>query len=203
MFSCPTEQSMLLSHIQLFATLWTETCQGLCSLRQWCHPAISSSDALFSFCPQSFPALGTSPMCHLFTSDDWSFSVSMCPSSEYSGLISLKIDWFDLLAVQGTFRSLLQHHSPKASILWRSAFFMVQLSKPYMTTGKTRSLTTWTFVNRVMSLLFSTRSRFVIAFPLRSKLSSDFMAAVTICSDFWSPRKKISISTFPPSICMK
>ena len=74
----------------------------------------------------------TLPMCHLFTSDDWSFSVSISPSSKYSGLISLKIDWFDLLAVQGTFRSLLQHHSPKASILWRSAFFMVQLSHPLL-----------------------------------------------------------------------
>ena len=84
----------------------------------------------------------------------WSFSIS--PSSEFSGLISFKIDWFDLLAIQGTFRSLLQHHSSKASILWHSAFFMVQLSQLYMTTGKTIALTIQTFVGRVMSLLFNT-----------------------------------------------
>ena len=84
----------------------------------------------------------------------WSFSFSISPSNEYSGLISFRIDWFDLLAVQGTLKSLLQHHSSKASILWCSAFFMVQLSHPYMTTGKTIALTIWTFVNKVISLLF-------------------------------------------------
>ena len=97
----------------------------------------------------------------------WSFSIS--PSSEYSGLISFRIDWFDLLAVQGTLNSLLQHHSLKASVLQCSAFFMVQLSHPYMTTGKTIPLTRWTFVGRVISLLFSMLSRFVIAFLPRSK----------------------------------
>ena len=89
--------------------------------------------------------------------------------SEYSGLISFRIDWLDLLAVQGTLNSLLQHHSSKASILQRSAFFMVQLSHPYMTTGKTIALTIWTFVGKVMSLLFNMLSRFVIAFLSRSK----------------------------------
>ena len=98
----------------------------------------------------------------------WSFSFSFSLSNEYSGLISFKIDWFDLLAVQGTFRNFLQHHSLKASIVWRSAFLMVQLSQPYMTTGKTIALTICTFVGRVMSLLFNTLSRFVIAFLPRS-----------------------------------
>ena len=92
----------------------------------------------------------------------WSFSVSINPSSEYSGLISLRIYWFDLLAVQGTFKSLLQYHSSKASLLWHSAFFIVQLSHPYMTTRKTTALTRWTFVGKVMSLLFNMLSRLVI-----------------------------------------
>ena len=99
----------------------------------------------------------------------WSFCFSISPSKEYSKLISLRMDWLDLLAVQGTLRSLLQHHSSKASILWRSAFFMVQFSQPYMTTGKTIALTTWTFVSRVMSLLFNALSTFVTVFLPRSK----------------------------------
>ena len=99
----------------------------------------------------------------------WSFSFSISPSSEYSGLISFGIDWFDLFAVQGTLKSLLQHHSSKASILWRSAFFIVQLSHPYMTIGKTIALTRRTFVGKVMSLLFNMLSSLVIAFLPRSK----------------------------------
>ena len=97
----------------------------------------------------------------------WSFSVS--PSSEYSGLISFRIDWFDLLAVQGTLKSLLQLYNSKSSILWYSAFFMIQLSYPYMTTEKIITLTIWTFVSKVMSWLFNMLSRFVIAFLSRSK----------------------------------
>ena len=130
------------------------------------------SDTLFSFCPQSFPASGTFPVSPLFTSDDQNIGVQLqhSPSYEYSGLISLKIDWFDLLTVRGTLRSLLQHHSSKASILWCSAFFMVQLSEPYVTTGKIIVLTIWTFVGRVMSLFFNMLSRFVITFLPRSKL---------------------------------
>ena len=99
----------------------------------------------------------------------WSFSFNFSPSSEYSGLISFRMDWLDLLAVQGTLKSLLQHHSSKASILWRSGLFTVQLSHPYMTTGKTIALTRWTFVGKVMSLLFKMLSRWVIAFLPRSK----------------------------------
>ena len=99
----------------------------------------------------------------------WSFSFSISPSNEYSGLISFRIDWVDLLAVQGTLKSLLQHHSSKASILQRSVFFIVQLSHPYMTTGKTTVLTSWTFVSKIMSLLFNMLSVLVIAFLPRSK----------------------------------
>ena len=105
----------------------------------------------------------------------WSFSFS--PSNEYSGLISFRIDWFDLLAVQGALKSLLQHHSLKASVLWHSAFFMVQLSHLYMTAGKTIALTIWTFVGKVMSLLFNTLSRFVTAFLSRNK-HLDFMVVI-------------------------
>ena len=99
----------------------------------------------------------------------WSFSFNISPSNEYSGLISFRMDWLDLLAVQGTLKSLLQHHSSKASTLWCSAFFIVQLSHPYMTTGKTRALTRWTFVGKVMCLLFNMLSRLVITFLPRSK----------------------------------
>ena len=99
----------------------------------------------------------------------WSFSFSISPSNKYSGLISFRMDWLDLLAVQGTLKSLLQHHSSKASILQHSAFFIVQLSHPYMTTGKTIALTRWTFVGKVMSLLFNKQSRLVITFLPRSK----------------------------------
>ena len=100
----------------------------------------------------------------------WSFSLSISPSYEHPGLISFRMDWLDLLAVQGTLKSLLQHHSSNASILWCSAFFIVQLSHPYMTTGKTMALTRWTFVDNVMSLLFNMLSRLVITFLPRSKL---------------------------------
>ena len=100
----------------------------------------------------------------------WSFNFNISPSNEYSGLISFRIDWFDLLAVQGTLKSLLQHHSSKASILWCSAFFRVQLSHSYMTTGKTVALTIQTFVGQVMSLLFSILSGFVIAFFQRASI---------------------------------
>ena len=99
----------------------------------------------------------------------WSFSFSISPSNEYSGLISFRTDWFDLLAVQRTLKSLLQHHSSKASILWRSAYFTVQLSHPYMTTGKTIVLTRCTFVDKVISLLFNMLSRLVITFLPRNK----------------------------------
>ena len=120
----------------------------------------------------------------------WSFSFIISPSSDYSGLISFRVDWFDLLAAQGTLMSLLQHHSLKVSILRCSAFFMVQLSHPYMTTGKTIALTLGTFVNKVMSLLLNMLSRFVLAFLPRSKCLY-FKAAVTIHRDFGAQENKI------------
>ena len=121
-----------------------------------------SSVAPFSSCSQSFLASGSFPMSWLFQSGShkyWSFSFSICPSNEYSRLIFFRINWFDLLVVQGTLKSLLQHHSSKASVLQQSAFLMVQLSYPYMTTGKTEALTIWTFVGKIMPLLFNTLPR--------------------------------------------
>ena len=115
-------------------------CSNSCPSSGWCHPAISSSAVPFSSCSQSFPASFSNELVlHIRWPKYWSFSIS--PSNEYSGLISFKIDWFDLLAVQGTLNSLLQHHSSKASILQPSAFFMVQLLRLYMTPGKTIALT--------------------------------------------------------------
>ena len=119
----------------------------------------------------------------------WSFSFKISPTNEHPGLISFRMDWLDLLAVQGTLKSLLQHHSSKASILRRSAFFTAQLSHPYMTTGKTIALTRWTFVDKVISLLFKMLSRLVIAFLPRSKCLLISWLAVTICSDFGAPPK--------------
>ena len=121
----------------------------------------------------------------------WGFSFSISLSNEYSGLISFKVDWFDLLTVRGTLKSLLQHHNLKTSILWYSAFFTVQLSHPYMTIGKTIALMIRTIVSKLLSLLFNALSRFVIAFLLRSKHLFNFMTAVTICSDFGAQENKI------------
>ena len=113
----------------------------------------------FSSCLQSFPASESFPMSQFFTSGGQSTGASVSASNEYSGLISFRIEWLDLLAVQGTLKSLLQHHSSKASILWRSTFFIVQLSHPYTTAGKTITLTRWTLVGKVMSLLLNMLSR--------------------------------------------
>ena len=122
--------------------------------------------------PSIFPSIrvfSNKSTFHMRWPKYWSFSFSISPSNEYLGLTSFMMDWLDLLAVQGTLKSLLQHHSSKASILWRSAFFIVQLSHAYVTTGKTIALTRQTFVGKVMSLLFNMPSRLVIAFLLRSK----------------------------------
>ena len=130
-----------------------------------CHPLL--------LLPSIFPSIrlfsNESVLC-IRWSNFWSFSFSISPSNEYSGPISFRMDWLNLLAVQGTLRGLLQHHSSKASILQCSAFFIVQLSHPYMTTGKTITLTRWTFVGKVISLLFNILSRLVIAFLPRRKL---------------------------------
>ena len=148
-----------LSHVLLFATPWTAACQASLSITNSRSPpkpmsiesmmslTISSSVIPFSSCFQSFPSSRSFPesVLHIRWPKYWSFSFNIRPSNEYSRLISFTVDWFDLLAVQGTLKSLHQHHSSKASILWCSAFFMVQLSHPYMTTGKTIALTRQTF----------------------------------------------------------
>ena len=135
----------------------------------------------------------------------WSFSVSISLSNEYSGLICFRIEWFDLLVVQGTLKSLLQHHSLKASVLWLSAFFMVQLSHPSMTTGKTIAFTRWTFISKVMSLFFNsnqTLSRFVITFLPRSRclLISWLQSSSAVILES-KETKLATVSTLSPSIC--
>ena len=138
---------------------------------------------------------------HIRWPNYWSFSFSISPSNEHPGLISFKMDWLDLLAVQGTLKSILQHHSSKASILWHSAFFIVQFSHAYMTTGKTVALTRWTFVGKVMSLLYNMLSRFVITFLPRSKhlLISWLQSPSAVILE---PRKikSASVSPVSPSI---
>ena len=141
-----------------------------CPSSRWCHPTISSSVIPFSSCPQSLPASESLPwILHMRWPKYWSFSFSISPSNAHPGLISFRMDWLDPLAVQGTLKSHLQHRSSKASILWHSAFFIVQLSHPYMTTGKIIALTRWTFVAKVMSLLVKMLSRLVLTFLSRSK----------------------------------
>ena len=141
--------------------------------------------------PSVFPSIrvfSNESVLHIKWPKYWSFSLSISPSNEYSGLISFRMDWLVLLAVQGTLKSLLQHHSSKASILRLSAFFIVQLLHLYMTTRKTIALTRWTFVGKAMSLLFNVLSRLVITFLPRSKCLS-FHGASTICSHFGAPPK--------------
>ena len=181
-FQFSSVQSLI--HVWLFVTPWTAACQASLS--------ITSSQNLLKFTsiklvmlshhlilcrplllpPSIFPsiwAFSNESVLHIRWPKYWSFSVSISLSNEYSGLISFRIDWLDLLVVQGTLKSLLQHHSSKASTLWLSAFSIVQLSHPYMTTGKTIALTRQTFVGKVMSLLFNTLSKLVIVFLPRSK----------------------------------
>ena len=172
---------------------------------QWCHPAISSSVVPFSSCPQSLPASESFPMSQLFAWGGQSTGVSALASflpKKSQGWSSFRMDWLDLLAVQGTLKSLLQHHTSKASILRCSAFFIVQLSYPCMITGKTIALTRWTLVGKVMSLLLNMLSRLVITFLPRSKrlliswlrsLSAVILEPPKIKSD--------TVSTVSPLIC--
>ena len=172
-------------------------------LSQWCHPAISSSRPLLLL-PSIFPSL------RVFSSDSalcfrrpkyWSFSFNISPSSEHPGLISFRMDWLDLLAVQGTLKSLFQHHSSKASILQHSAFFIVQLSHPYMTTGKTIALTRRTFVGKVMSLLFNMLSRLVITvLPRNKRLLISWLRAPSAVILELKKIKSDTVSTVSPSI---
>ena len=176
-------------------------CSNSCPSSLWCHPTISSSVVTSPPAFQSFPESGSFPTSrfrHIRWPKYWSFSFRISPSNEYSGLIPFRLDWLDLLAIQGTLKSLLQHHSSKASILQCLVFFILQLSHPYMTTGKTIALTRWTFVGRVMSLVFNILSWLVIiAFLPRS----NFMTAVTICSGFGAQEN--SLSLFPLIVKVK
>ena len=171
--SHPCSSSVQFSHSVVSYYLWTHGLQHArppcpsstprvyshsCPLSWWCHPIIPSSVVPFSSHLQSFPASGSFPMSQLFAWGSQSIGVSasrISPSNEHPGLISFRMDWLDLLEAQGTLKSLLQHHSSKASILRHSAFFIVQFSHPYMTIGKTIALTRRTFVGKVMSLLFN------------------------------------------------
>ena len=173
-----------LSRVQLFATPWTAAQQASLSitnsrslLKLMSIKSVMPSNHLILcrpllLLPSIFPSIrvfSNESVLRIRWPKYWRFSFSVSPSNEYSGLIFFRMDWLDLLAVQGTPKSLLQHHSSKASILWHSVFFMVQLSHPYMTTGKTIALTGQTFVSKVMSLLFNMLSRLIIAFLPRSK----------------------------------
>ena len=206
-----------LSHVWLFVTPWTIICQVSLSITKsrsllkltsielvmpfnhliLCHP--------LQLLTSIFPSIRSFPMSQFFCvrwPKYWSFSVSISPSNEHSGLISFRIDWFHLLTIQMILKSLLQHHSLKASILWCSAFFMVQLSQPYMNTGKTIALTRWNFVEKVMSLLFNMLSRLVITFLPRSKcLLISWLKSLSAV--ILEPKKiqSVTVSIVPPSIC--
>ena len=163
-----------------------------CPLSRWCHPIISSSVLHFSSCPQTLPASASFQMSQLFASG----------SNEHPGLISFRLGWLDLLTLQGMVKSLLQHHSSRESILRLSAFFKVQLSHPYMTTGKTIAFSKWTSVGKIMSLLLNMLSRLVVTFLLRSKrlLISWLQSPLAVILE--PPKIKSAIfSTVSPSIC--
>ena len=175
-----------------------------CPLIQWCHPTISSSVVHFCWL-QLFLASRSFPWVS-YLIIRWpkhcSFSFSISPSTEYSRLISFRIVWFDLLAVQGTLKNLLQQHNSKASILQCSAFLMVQWSNPYMTSGKTKTLTIWTFVGKVISLLLNTLSRFVITFLPRSRcLLISWLQSLSTVMLEPKKRKSVTASNFWPSLC--
>ena len=188
-----------LSHVWLFATSWTAACQASLSftISQSLLKIMSTESVMPSnhlvlchlllLLPSIFPSIqvfSNESVLHIRWPKYWSFSFSISPSNKYSGLISLRIDWFDLLAVQETLKSLLQHHSSEASILRHSAFFMVQLSHPYITIGRIAL----TFVNKVMSLLCNTLSRFVIAFLSRRKrLLTSWLHSPSAV--IWEPKK--------------
>ena len=191
-----------LSRVRLFATPWTAARQASRSFtNSWSLLKLMSIESVMPsnhliLCHPLLLLPSVFPSIRVFSNESvlpirwpqyWSFSFGISPSDEYSGLISFRIDWLDL-AVQGTLKSLLQHHSSKASILWCSAFFIVQLLHLYMTTGKTMALTRWTFVGKVMSLLFN--MLFGHCFSSEEQVSFNFMAAATTCSDFGAQENK-------------
>ena len=196
----------LLSRVQLSATPWTAACQASLSItNSWSLLKVMSIESVMPsnhliLCHPLLLLPSVFPSIRVFSNEAvlcirwpkyWSFSFSISPSNEYSGLMSFRIDWLNLLAVQGTLKSLLQHHSSKASVLQHLDFFMVQLSHPYMTTGKTIALTRWTFVSQVISLLFIMLSGLGYSFSSKEQASFNFMAAVTICSDFRAQENKV------------
>ena len=207
----------LLSRVLHFATPWTAAGQSALSFTisqsllklmsiesvipsnhlVLCHPLL--------LLPSVFPSVrvfSNKLALHIRWPKYWGFSFSISPSNEYSGLISFRIDWFDLLAVQGTLSSLLQHHSSKASILQCSAFFMAQLLHPYMITGKTIALTRWTFVGKVRSLLFNALSTFVIAFlPKSNHLLISWLQSPSTAVLEPKEIKSLTVSIVSPSIC--
>ena len=196
-----TLRFLQLNRIRLFATPWIAAQQASLSITNSQSPlkpmsiqsVMPSSHLIFcrpllllSPIPQIIRVFSTESTLHMRWPKYWNFSFSIIPSNEHPGLMSFRMDWLDLLAVQRTLKSLLQHHSSKASILWCSAFYIVQLSHPYMTTRKTIALMRQTFAGKVMSLLFNMLSRLVIILLPRSK-RLNFTAAVTIFSDFGDP----------------
>ena len=207
----------LLSCVWLFVTPWTTARQASLSITNsrslpnlmsiksvmpsnhliLCHPLL--------LLPSIFPSIrvfSNESALHIRWLKYWSFSFNISPSNEHSGLISFRMDWLDLLAVQGTLKSLLQHHSSRASILRRSAFFIVQLLHPYMTTGNTIALTRWTFVGKVMSLLFNMLSTLVITFLPRSKrLLISWLQSPSAVILEPLKIKPATVSTVSPSIC--
>jgi len=207
----------LLSHVWLFATPWTAACQTSLSITNcWSLLRLMSIESVMPsnhliLCrplllpPSIFPRIRVFPnesVLHIRWPKYWSFSFSMSPSNEYSGLISFRMDWLDHLAVQGTLKSLLQHHSSKASILQHWGFLIVQLSHPYMTTGKTIALTRCTFVSKVMSLLFNMLSRLVITFLPRNKCLLILWWQSPSAVILEPPKlKSVTVFTISPSIC--
>ena len=204
-----------LSRVRLFVTPWTTACQASVSItNSWSLLKLISVESVMPSChlilcgplqPSIFPSIRVFPnksVFHIRWPKYWSFHFSISPSTKYSALISFRMDWLDFLAVQGTLKSLLQHHSSKASIFQHSAFFIVQISYPYITTGKTVALTWWIFVDKVMSLLFNMLSSLVIASLPRSKclLISWMQSPSTVILEP-SKIKPVTLSIVSLSIC--
>ena len=219
MASSPISSVQSLSHVRLFATLWNAARQAslfiinsqsliklmsIKSMMPFNHLILSHPLLLLPSILPSIRVFSDESVLHIRRPKYWSFSFSIRPSNEYSGLISFRIDWLDLLTVQGILKRLLQHHSSKAPNLQRSAFFMVQLSHPYMTTGKTIALTRWSFVGKVMPLLFNMLSRLVIAFLPRSKclLISWLQSPSAVILEI-KKIKSVNVSIVSPTFAMK
>ena len=205
-----------LSRVQLFATPWTAPWQSSLSITNSLSlPKLMSIESVMPsnhlilcrllLLPSIFPSIrvfSNESALHIRWPKYWSFSFNISPFNEHPGLISFRMEWLELLAAQGTLKSLLKHHSPKASILWHSAFFIVQVSHPYMTTRKTIAFTRQTFVDKVMSLLFNMLSRLVITFLPRSKrLLISWLQSLSAV--ILEPPKIESLSLFPHLFAMK